>query len=380
MHLGRGYGDLKNDRYLDAAAEFRAALLIDPSLVLRARFPLAVALFESQKLGEARGEFETVRAAAGDQPDVLYYLGRIDLMQGNLDQAAKELGGAAAKPPFPDTAYYLGSTYLREGNLAAAEKWLREAERVAPRDFHVEERLAALYRQEGRAADAAKAMARSAELRDREADTDRQKVACVQKLESGSLEKARPVCEQLFDHDDAEKLTTLGTIYGQHGDFEDALRPLRRAAELSPSSPQTQYNLGLACFRLQRYGEAKTALAGAIKQWPDLFELNSLLGVVLYRLGDAAGAYDALSHAHALNPQDAGSADFLYEVSLVLAQKRAADREYVLALPCLKTAADLRPQDPKPHARMAEVYAAMAEPARAQEEREKARRLQSLAN
>src|SRR5262245_24203584 len=48
-HLGKGYDALKQDRYDVAAYEFRAALALDPKLVLRARFPLAVALFELHK-------------------------------------------------------------------------------------------------------------------------------------------------------------------------------------------------------------------------------------------------------------------------------------------------------------------------------------------
>src|SRR5260370_21935578 len=43
-HLGRAYDALKDDRYELAAAEFRAALKLDPKLTLRARFPLAVSL------------------------------------------------------------------------------------------------------------------------------------------------------------------------------------------------------------------------------------------------------------------------------------------------------------------------------------------------
>ena len=79
-HLGRGYNALKEDRYEAAAAEFRAALRLDPSLVMRARFPLAVALFELKQSADARREFEAVRRAAGDHPNVAYYLGRLDLL------------------------------------------------------------------------------------------------------------------------------------------------------------------------------------------------------------------------------------------------------------------------------------------------------------
>jgi len=376
VHLGRAYADLTNDRYDDAVSEFRAALALDPSLEMRARFPLAVALFESQRLDDARYEFEKVRTAVGDQPDLEYYLGRIDFMQGNFEAAIRELTQAAAKPPFPDTAYHLGSAYLRQGDFADAEKWLHKAETAAPTDVHVYERLAALYRQEGRASEAEKALGRASQLRQRDTETENERLACAQKLESG-LDAARPVCERLFDPADPAKLTMLGTIYGQHGDFEGALRPLRRAAELSPASPQMQYNLALVCFRLKRYDEAKAALIGAVKQWPDLFQLNSLLGVVLYRLGDLAGAYETLIRAHTLNPQDHDSNAFLYEVSLVLADKRVAEKEYTPALQCLKTASGLQPEDADPHARMADVYAALGQAVQAQEERQTVERLRA---
>ena len=377
MHLGRAYADLTSDRYDDAVSEFRAALALDPSLEMRARFPLAVALFESQKLDDARHEFEKVRTAVGDRPDLAYYVGRIDFMQGSFEAAIRELTQAAARPPFPDTAYYLGSAYLRKGDFADAEKWLHKAETAAPTDVHVHERLAALYRQEGRASDAEKALGRASQLRQRDTEAENERLACAQKLESSSLDAARPVCERLFDPADPGKLTMLGTIYGQHGDFEDALRPLRQAAELSPASPQMQYNLALVCFRLQRYDEARGALLGAVKQWPDLFQLNSLLGVVLYRLGDLAGAYESLIHAHTLNPQDHDSNAFLYEVSLVLADKRVAEKEYASALQCLKTASGLRPEDAGPHTRMADVYAALGQPVQAQEERQTVERLRA---
>ncbi|HKS96751.1 MAG TPA: tetratricopeptide repeat protein, partial [Terriglobia bacterium] len=126
-HLGAGYENLRNNRYDAAAREFQAALALDPTLVLQARFPLAVALFELHRLDESRGEFEAVEKAAGSHPNVEYYLGRIDLQQGKLDAAVHELNLAVAKPPFPDTAYYLGYAYLKRHDLEPAEKWLRQA-------------------------------------------------------------------------------------------------------------------------------------------------------------------------------------------------------------------------------------------------------------
>ena len=88
-HLGKGYDALKQDRYQIAVDEFRAALALDSSLVLRARFPLAVALFEQHKPAEARKEFETVRRETGDHPNVSYYLGRLDIDDRDYSSAIK---------------------------------------------------------------------------------------------------------------------------------------------------------------------------------------------------------------------------------------------------------------------------------------------------
>jgi len=136
-HLGKGYDALRQDQYDLAASEFRAALALDPTLVLRARFPLAVSLFEMHQSDEARRELEAVRREVGDHPNILYYLGRLDLEGGNFKDAIQNLSKAATKPPFPDTAYYLGFAYFKQGDLTAAEKWLKEAAQLTPTDSRV---------------------------------------------------------------------------------------------------------------------------------------------------------------------------------------------------------------------------------------------------
>jgi len=374
-HLGAGYEDLKNDRFEAAGREFRTALALNPKLVLQARFPLAVSLFELRRTDEARREFEAVRRDAGDHPNVDYYLGRLDLTDGKLEAAIRELNKAAAQPPFPDAAYYLGYAYLKRHDLALAEKWLLRAAEAAPRDSVIQNRLGLLYSEAGRKDEAQRAYARSEQMRQRDVEVHRLRLDCIQKLDRGSLEEARPACEQLFDADDVEKLTMLGTIYGEHGNYAEALKPLRQAAQLSPNSPQMQYNLALDYFRLKRYAEAREPLAKAVERWPDLYPLNALLGAVLDNLGEEGPAYAAFRHAHELNPQDPGTAASLYKVSLSLAQKSLASKQYAASLRYLSDAAKLRPQEPEPHRLLAEIYDATGQPAEATEQR---RQLQPL--
>lgn len=374
-HLGKGYDALKQDRYDAAVEEFRAALQLDPKLVLRARFPLAVALFELHKSDEARREFEAVRQEVGDHPNVLYYLGRLNLEARNYDGAIENLTEAIAKPPFPDTAYYLGFAYFKKGDLTAAEKWLKEAAQTNPRDARIPYQLGSVYQKQGRQEEAKKALALSDELRQRDDKESRLRVECGQKLEQGQREQARAICEQLYDPDNAEKLTELGTIYGRHGELEAALPPLRRAAELAPQSPQMQYNLSLVYYQLNRFEEARTPLSAAVSRWPDLFQLQALYGAVLLKLGEEPGAYQALGHAHQLNPQDSTTADLLYTATIGLARKAQQVRRYAESLRYLEEAANLRPGDAAPHRFMAEIYGATGRAQQASNEQKKANQL-----
>ena len=375
VHLGKGYDALKLDQYETAVSEFRAALQLDPKLTLRARFPLAVALFEMHKSDEARKQLEIVRHEVGNHPNVLYYLGRLDLDDHHFEGAIRNLEQAVVKPPFPDTAYYLGYAYFKQGDLTAAEKWLNAASQTKPRDARIPYQLASVYRKQGREQEATQALALSEQLRQRDNNESKLRLECGQKLDQGPREEARALCEQLYDPDNAEKLTELGTTYSQHGDLEAALKPLRRAAELAPQSPQMQYNLALAYYQLNQFEQARAPLATALQRWPDLFQLNALYGAVLMKLGEDTPAYQALHHAHQLNPQDSPTSDLLYVTAFGLAQKSQAAKQYSDSLRYLEEAARLRPHEAEPHRRMAEIYTLTGRPAEATAEQREADRL-----
>jgi tetratricopeptide (TPR) repeat protein len=375
FHLGRGHDALKYNRYQEAVTEFRAALAHDPTLVVRARFPLAVALFSVQEREQARQEFEKIRAQTGDDPNIAYYLGRLDMMEGNLDSAIKNLTLAATNPPFPDTAYYLGYAYLKKGDTAAAEKWLRKAAELSPQDFRVQERLGLLYRAMGRKEEEEKAFALSTELHKGDVEATQVALECSQALDARPRDEARAVCDKLDDPHDLSKLVTLGTIYGQHGKYEEALEPFRQAARLDPESYEMQYNLGLTLFRLKRYGEARAPLEKAAQLRPDMFEMNAPLGAALFMLGDDVAAYPVLSRAHQLAPENADMIELLFKTAVSLAAQNVKRKEYATALPYMLKAAELQPADAEVHRRLAELYSLTGDEAKAARERDQAQRL-----
>lgn len=376
MHLGNGYEALRQERYGEAETEFRAALAMDPSLVMRAQFPLAVALFEQRKTAEARNEFEALRHAQGDRPGILYYLGRLDLDEHNYKKAIESLGKANSLPPFPDTPFYLGLAYLNLGSDQDAEKCFKKAIELNPGESRAEYELARLYRKQGRNQEARQAFERSKEMKTQSDKLSQLKWACGQELDRGPSDQI-PSCEQLYDPNNGELLTALGVLYGQHGQLEKALKPLQRA-ELAPQSPQTQYNLAFTYYQLKRFADARGPLETAVRRWPDLFPLSALHGAVLFNLGETPAAYETLHHAHQLNPQDAGASALLYQSTLELAQRSEQKSGNADALRYLQEAASLAPSDPEPHRRMAAIYRRAWADSKSQPRRTKSGRAQQI--
>jgi tetratricopeptide (TPR) repeat protein len=378
VHIGNGYEALKQEQYEIAEKEFRAALALDANLAMRARFPLAIALFEQHKFAESRLELESVRQVTGDQSGISYYLGRLDLEEQKYSSAVENLAKASARPPFPDTAFYLGLAYLKQGSNADAENWLKKAIETNPDDSRAEYQLATLYKKEGRQEEANRIFQQAKEAKERSDKQSQLKFDCGQALDRSPAESATALCDQLYDPNDADRLTTLGVLYGQHGQLEKALKPLQRAAELAPQSPQIQYNLAFTYFRLNRFEEARAGLVEAVQRWPDLFPLNSLYGAVLWSLDQVQPAYTALHHAHELNLQDPSTSALLYQATMALAQRAETAGVSADALKYLQEAATLSPKAPEPHQRMATIYIRSGNPAQAKEEQRKSEELAKL--
>ena len=373
-HVGKGYEFEKDELFSKAAQEFEQALALAPELS-RVRYQLGVCYFSLGRDDDARREFVRVRSETHDDPSVVYMIARLDLAAHRLDAAIHGLESIGAKPPFPDTAYYLGSAYLESGRLTDAEKWLKEAQPLNPRDFRIPDHLARVYQREGRTADAEKQYALSAELRQNYNQAAAEAIDCSQALEKGAAASTADSCAKLFQPGDPDRLTLLGMIYGQHGQYDKAVQPLERAAALDPGSYEIEHNLGLTYFRLQRYSEARRSLERAVALRPDFFESNALLGATLFLLRQDSEAYRVLEHAHRLNPADADTAELLFKTASVLGTKSYQAKAYSMALTYLRVARDLRPADPMVHARLAEAYDHAGDAQQAQAEKQMARQL-----
>ncbi|PYV45052.1 MAG: hypothetical protein DMG06_03955 [Acidobacteria bacterium] len=376
-HIGKGYEYVQNNQFQNAVVEFQAALDLDPSLA-RVRYQLAVSYFALQQFKQSRQEFEQLRRETASDPSVIYYLGRLDLMEENTDAAIRHLEKVVSKPPFPDTAYYLGSAYLRKGGLELAERWLRKAGELAPRDFRIPDRLARVYMKMGRRSQAEEQFSLSASLRQHYNDAARQGLDCTQALTTRPLGEALVTCGRLFDSTDPDKLTTLGMIYGEHGHYAESIEPFKQAARLDPDSFEIQHNLGLSYFRLKRYAEARVPLEKAVALRPDFFASNALLGATLFALKEDELAYPVLDHAHRLNSQEMETSELFFKVAGLMAQKHFLEKEYPETLKFLRKAAELKPEHAEVHRRMAQIYGLLGQPAQADREKREAERLSAI--
>ncbi len=353
-HIGKGYELVQDQRYAEAAEQFRVALKLDPR-ALNARYQLAICLFALGEREESRKEFERLQSAGGDDPAVEYYLARLDLLAGDNNSAVQRLEPIMAHPPFPDAAFYLGSAYLAKVDAAKASEWLRKAAEADPRDFRVHYRLARALQQAGNKTEAEAEYALSTKLRESYNETARQSVDCTEALRARPIEEAQQICRRIFDPNDPDKLTTLGLLYANNSRYEEALEPLRRAAALDPDSFEIFHNLGLTYFRLKRYAEARTPLEKAVQLRPDYFGSNALLGATLYGLKDDEAAIRTLDTAHRLKPEDADTSDLLFRECVILGNRRAAAGNYGPALRLFEKAAEVRPQAPEIAQRLAEL-------------------------
>jgi tetratricopeptide (TPR) repeat protein len=357
-HIGKGYELVQNDRFAEAAQEFRAALALEPGAA-NARYQLAVCLFAVGERDASRKEFERLSKDTQNEASVAYYLARLDLVAGDSAAAIRRLAPLMAHPPFPDAAFYLGSAYLAKGDREQAIHWLRKAAQSEPRDFRIHYRLARALQQNGLHKESEQEYALSTEMRERYNETARQSVACVQALRGEPAAQALETCQRLFDPNDSDKLTTLGMLYGENGRYEEAIQPLQRAAQLDPDSFEVYHNLGLTYFRLKRFEEARAPLEKAVSLRPDFFGSNALLGATLYSLKDDQAAYRVLEFAHQLKPDDADTAELLFRVCVILANKSAA-ADPASALKFLEKAAVLRPGNSELARRIAEIKTRLA--------------------
>jgi hypothetical protein len=86
----------------------------------------------------------------------------------------------------------------------------------------------------------------------------------------------------------------LGTAHYENGDFDAAMKELRRCVELAPESAVDRFNLALVLTRAKQYDEAIRYLDEAERLQPDMLNAHYIRGVIHKRQGRHQQAVESL--------------------------------------------------------------------------------------
>jgi tetratricopeptide (TPR) repeat protein len=150
------------------------------------------------------------------------------------------------------------------------------------------------------------------------------------------------------DPDNHWARSRLGMALMKRGETAEALKHLRRAAELAPGWEATHYNLGRALHELGQLDEAIFYLNLSVRRHPDIAMFRNSLAIALADRRDYAAAIVHLEEANRLDPDNP---TLLFNLGLNLG--RAA--RYQEAIAVFEEICRIQPRDTEAHRALAET-------------------------
>jgi tetratricopeptide (TPR) repeat protein len=358
-YLGNGQRLMQMERFKEAAEEFERALVQLPSLS-EARQQLAVCLFELRQYSEARQLFLKIIRLKENPVFAAYYLGRLDLLEQDLDGAVRHFRSLPGPVPFRDELYYLGVAYFKEGKFSEALNTLTRAVGDNPRDYRVHQFLARTYQKLGQTKNAEQAFTETQRLHDYYLQGSVAIAECRSLLLAGQSGEAWEKCQPFIETDDVDKLVGLGILFGKSGEYGHAFEIWKRAVVLDPDSSEINYNLALTAYHVKNLPQARQSAATAVQLRPDFFEANMLYGTILYLTAQDNEAIRVLTHAHELRPNDEETCKLLAHQLMISSEALVKRKDLRKAVDLLEQAAGLTPESREIADRLAQARALLS--------------------
>ena len=365
--IDAGLASLQQAHYEQAIQAFRRAISLNPNLGI-AWYDLGVAYFGLQNFEDSRKSFEQLRLRDPHHRFAVYFLARIDLIEGNVDAAISGFERTSGSKPTADALYYLGSAYFRKGDTPAAIRTLERASATSPDDYRVHLLLARAYQKASRIKDSAFQYEVSEKLRVSYRTKSSETLDCQRSLTAEASQLAAEYCRRLLDGDDPIKLVSLGVLLAEHELYKQALAPLAKAARLDPENYEPQFNLGLTYFRMKDYGSAKPPLENAVALRPESYDAVALLGSVLFALGEDFPAVEQLRHAYYLRPADDKVKGLLFGELCLISHHLVEEKDYRQAVSYFQEALNLRPDAVELRPQLVQAQLALAKEVKADRE------------
>jgi len=240
---------------------------------------------------------------AGGDADLLNRIGETLQRMGALDGAVEAYRRAVGhRPGFRKATNNLILALAKSGNAHEALELARLSVAAAPDDADGHFTLG-LAQAEQDLEDAIKSFRRALELAPSHA-LARYNLALALKRADRLSEVVVELKRVIEIEPRPEALYTLGVVYWQQGQLEDAARALQRAVALAPQYVEAYYTLGAVLKSARRWTDAAAALRRAIALRPDHAAARYALAQVLARAGDDAGARTHLAESEQLRDRE----------------------------------------------------------------------------
>jgi Flp pilus assembly protein TadD len=318
--LGQGhtiYGKalLASDKKVEAEAQFKAAVDIDPS-ASEPWFGLAVAADNAKDRPAAIRYLETAVACPDAGAEVVTYLADAYMAAGENDKAlalledkCRKMGGD------PVVMKAAAAANLRLGHSDRAAVLYEGLCQANPKDKSAMEMLAYAYMDAGRLTDAAEVYEKLCEKSPAAATHAYVLKAAGCYISDGKYDKAVAVCDRYAStcKDDAAFWMVMGRAALGKRDASRSLYAAKRAMAIDPSGNDARILMGCAQYTDGRYADAIDTF-GLLRGQPSSF-VCMMKGRCYDRLGDKNAAMAAYQQALKLDPENRTVAQHIKDIA-----------------------------------------------------------------
>jgi tetratricopeptide (TPR) repeat protein len=244
-------------------------------------FPKGLILLNQKRIAEAEQAVKKGLQYTSDSPIGHYYLGRISLEAGNIEQALANFDRAIAVNPAFEPAYLAQASIYesrqeKDKAIAVLKKYL---DQVNPRNRDIRQHLVQLYIA---TKDYAGGLAELEKmLEENPGDLDAQLRMALIYGEKKEFAKAISRLTDILKSKPAELKVRdyLGYLYEETKDFPKAMETYRYNIHLDPRFSDSHMHLGVLLYRLKQFPEAVTHLDEAVRLMPKQPEPHIVLGL-----------------------------------------------------------------------------------------------------
>ena len=279
------------------------------NLALRtAIFDLALQAGNDDLMKEVLGDLATRSGKESSewriaQASRLLWLYQNDKKEKNVLSQARDLVEKASddRPDWAPIYELQADIFIEEANFEAAEAALKDALEKRPGNVKTITKLAGVYRNLGRQAEARQLMSQIPDTQKSRGDVMKGLKVLAATDPNAALAKAKSLIP--VDSTSGEDLVLLADIYKQAGDEDNALKTLRNAVKVAPEESRTWVRLiDFLTFR-ERDSEARAVLAELEAKGTGPEKVLAL-GQAKALLGDYEAAEASYVNALKLNPND----------------------------------------------------------------------------